>query len=359
MSLVVRAARDVSSSAAARLHWRPQAPVAQGIERCPAEAEVACSNHAGRIFGAAPRGTSRIRAREPHGRTAASAAVPLRPASRATPLPERLQVDDDLRAVRVKERDQPDGEGDHREDDVHAGRYVRSRTQRCRRLRRSVDSRRRSAPATTVRIAVSRTAATSFAVLIRVLNGRFPGHKRRSGRAPRRRRRTRSREVGDERLQLIDAGRAKGPLDPLRELVDGQPACSEVSAERASNLLALGVGRAQGRRHRRLVHAASMNTEASDVCAEAMRNGATAPAPHAQAAPRPRGRLQHRPRRPPDRLRAARRGRRSSACSTSSASARRRRPPTRRRRGSSSTRRRTYAAGCSSWRASRSPRSRT
>src|SRR5436305_840554 len=28
-----------------------QAPVAQGIERCPAEAEVACSNHAGRTFG--------------------------------------------------------------------------------------------------------------------------------------------------------------------------------------------------------------------------------------------------------------------------------------------------------------------
>ena len=26
-----------------------RAPVAQGIERCPAEAEVACSNHAGRI----------------------------------------------------------------------------------------------------------------------------------------------------------------------------------------------------------------------------------------------------------------------------------------------------------------------
>jgi hypothetical protein len=28
---------------------RPRAPVAQGIERCPAEAEVACSNHAGRM----------------------------------------------------------------------------------------------------------------------------------------------------------------------------------------------------------------------------------------------------------------------------------------------------------------------
>src|SRR5581483_5481400 len=28
-----------------------QAPVAQGIERCPAEAEVACSNHAGRTCG--------------------------------------------------------------------------------------------------------------------------------------------------------------------------------------------------------------------------------------------------------------------------------------------------------------------
>ena len=27
----------------------PRAPVAQGIERCPAEAEVACSNHAGRM----------------------------------------------------------------------------------------------------------------------------------------------------------------------------------------------------------------------------------------------------------------------------------------------------------------------
>jgi hypothetical protein len=27
----------------------PPAPVAQGIERCPAEAEVACSNHAGRM----------------------------------------------------------------------------------------------------------------------------------------------------------------------------------------------------------------------------------------------------------------------------------------------------------------------
>jgi hypothetical protein len=34
----------------------PRAPVAQGIERCPAEAEVACSNHAGRTsyIGAAP-----------------------------------------------------------------------------------------------------------------------------------------------------------------------------------------------------------------------------------------------------------------------------------------------------------------
>src|SRR5919201_4263754 len=31
------------------LHWSAHAPVAQGIERCPAEAEVACSNHAGRI----------------------------------------------------------------------------------------------------------------------------------------------------------------------------------------------------------------------------------------------------------------------------------------------------------------------
>ena len=32
----------------ARLHWSPEAPVAQGIERCPAEAEVASSNLAGR-----------------------------------------------------------------------------------------------------------------------------------------------------------------------------------------------------------------------------------------------------------------------------------------------------------------------
>src|SRR5213593_358345 len=36
---------------AARRHGYtdPNAPVAQGIERCPAEAEVACSNHAGRM----------------------------------------------------------------------------------------------------------------------------------------------------------------------------------------------------------------------------------------------------------------------------------------------------------------------
>ena len=180
------------------------------------------------------------------------------------PAPQRLQVDDDLRAVRVEERDQPDGEDEHGEEERprRAVRPLQDRTRSA--TASSVDTRRRSAPATTVRIAASRTAATSFAVLIRVLNGRFPGHKRRSGRARRGRRRRRSREVGDERLQLIDAGRAKGPLDPLRELVDGQPACSEVSAERASNLLALGVGRAQGRRHRRLVHAASMNTEASE-----------------------------------------------------------------------------------------------
>ena len=32
----------------ARLGWPAQAPVAQGIERCPAEAEVARSNRAGR-----------------------------------------------------------------------------------------------------------------------------------------------------------------------------------------------------------------------------------------------------------------------------------------------------------------------
>src|SRR5580765_3021685 len=33
------------------LHWFVfRAPVAQGIERSPAEAEVACSNHAGRTF---------------------------------------------------------------------------------------------------------------------------------------------------------------------------------------------------------------------------------------------------------------------------------------------------------------------
>src|ERR671922_550220 len=31
---------------------RSDAPVAQGIERCPAEAEVACSNHAGRTWPA-------------------------------------------------------------------------------------------------------------------------------------------------------------------------------------------------------------------------------------------------------------------------------------------------------------------
>src|SRR5436190_9277740 len=39
------------------LHWCVfRAPVAQGIERCPAEAEVACSNHAGRTpLGNPPR----------------------------------------------------------------------------------------------------------------------------------------------------------------------------------------------------------------------------------------------------------------------------------------------------------------
>src|SRR5207247_5549546 len=36
-----------SDAVAARL--TVPAPVAQGIERCPAEAEVACSNHAGRM----------------------------------------------------------------------------------------------------------------------------------------------------------------------------------------------------------------------------------------------------------------------------------------------------------------------
>jgi hypothetical protein len=45
-----------------RLHWNDRAPVAQGIERCPAEAEVACSNHAGRIdrarSGAGPPNTN-------------------------------------------------------------------------------------------------------------------------------------------------------------------------------------------------------------------------------------------------------------------------------------------------------------
>ena len=40
------------------LHWSTQAPVAQGIERCPAEAEVASSNLAGRTRGTWP-GSSR------------------------------------------------------------------------------------------------------------------------------------------------------------------------------------------------------------------------------------------------------------------------------------------------------------
>src|SRR5438132_753257 len=50
--LVVEARRR--SVALERATLRSRAPVAQGIERCPAEAEVACSNHAGRIPRASP-----------------------------------------------------------------------------------------------------------------------------------------------------------------------------------------------------------------------------------------------------------------------------------------------------------------
>jgi hypothetical protein len=39
---------------AARVDFDSQAPVAQGIERCPAEAEVASSNLAGRIAADLP-----------------------------------------------------------------------------------------------------------------------------------------------------------------------------------------------------------------------------------------------------------------------------------------------------------------
>ena len=41
---------STSAGAPARLHWPLRAPVAQGIERCPAEAEVASSNLAGRTL---------------------------------------------------------------------------------------------------------------------------------------------------------------------------------------------------------------------------------------------------------------------------------------------------------------------
>src|SRR4029077_6714366 len=51
---------------------RPRAPVAQGIERCPAEAEVACSNHAGRISRSSRyvqrRGLPRLRSTVGEGR---------------------------------------------------------------------------------------------------------------------------------------------------------------------------------------------------------------------------------------------------------------------------------------------------
>ena len=47
----VAATRSSGSAAPGRGYTdRSPAPVAQGIERCPAEAEVACSNHAGRTF---------------------------------------------------------------------------------------------------------------------------------------------------------------------------------------------------------------------------------------------------------------------------------------------------------------------
>ena len=146
---------------------RPQAPVAQGIERCPAEPEVACSNLAGRTSTCL---RVMIRARERRGGHAGARCRS--PAQRS--VPERFQMDDDLCAVRVEERDQSDREDDDGDEERPRGWSVRPLEDERRRRLQAGGSPSATSSGTTVRIASSRTAATPFDDLMRVLNAGSP-----------------------------------------------------------------------------------------------------------------------------------------------------------------------------------------